>query len=72
MEANMEAVTLSPKYQIVIPHNVRESMNIKPGAKIQVIQYENRLELIPIRDPKSLRGFLRGIDTKVDREQDRV
>jgi hypothetical protein len=42
------------------------------GAKIQVIQYENRLELIPIRDPKSLRGFLRGIDTKVDREQDRV
>jgi len=68
----MKAVTVSPKYQIVIPRDVRESMGIQPGAKVQILQYENRIELIPLRSPKSLRGFLRGIDTDVDREQDRV
>jgi AbrB family looped-hinge helix DNA binding protein len=53
MEGNMKAVTVSPKYRIVIPRDVRKSMNIKPGAKIKVIRYENRLELIPIRDPNT-------------------
>jgi AbrB family looped-hinge helix DNA binding protein len=72
MEAVMKAVTVSPKFQIVIPRDLRETMNIKPGAKVQIIQYENRIELIPLKDPKSLRGYLRGMDTNIDREPDRL
>ena len=72
MEAVMKAVTVSPKFQIVIPRDLRETMNIKPGAKVQIIQYENRIELIPLKDPKSLRGYLRGLDTNIDREPDRL
>ena len=68
----MNAVTVSPKFQIVIPRDLRESMDIQPGTKVQILQYENRLELIPLKSPKSLRGFLKGIDTNVDRELDRV
>ncbi len=68
----MIAVTVSPKFQIVIPRDLRNSMDIQPGSKVQIFQYENRIELIPLRDPKSLRGFLKGIDTNIDRESDRV
>jgi AbrB family looped-hinge helix DNA binding protein len=67
----MTSVTVSSKYQVVIPREVREAMGIKPGARVQVLQYENRIELIPVRDPKSLRGFLKGIETDVSREEDR-
>jgi len=72
MEAIMKAVTISPKFQIVIPRELRKSMDIQPGAKVQILQYENRIELIPIKSPKSLRGLLKRIDTTVDRELDRV
>jgi AbrB family looped-hinge helix DNA binding protein len=68
MEIVMKQVTVSSKFQIVIPREVRESMDIQPGTRVQVLQYENRIELIPLRDPKSLRGFIKGIDTEVDRQ----
>lgn len=68
----MKAVTVSPKFQVVIPRDVRESLAIQPGTKVQILQYENRIELIPLKSPKSLRGFLKNIDTSMDREQDRV
>ena len=68
MEAIMGAVTISPKFQVVIPRELRKSMDIQPGAKVQILQYENRIELIPLKSPKSLRGFLKGIDTNVNRE----
>lgn len=68
----MKAVTVSSKFQVVIPREVRESMDLKPGTRVQVLQYENRIELIPIQEPQSLRGFIPGIDTEVDREGDRV
>jgi len=68
----METVTVSPKYQIVIPRRVREALGIKPGQKVQVIAYQNRIELMPVRSARSLRGFLKGIDTSVEREADRV
>ncbi|MDP2045008.1 MAG: AbrB/MazE/SpoVT family DNA-binding domain-containing protein [Deltaproteobacteria bacterium] len=68
----MKQVTVSSKFQVVIPREVRESMDIKPGTRVQVLQYENRIELIPLREPKSLRGFIKGIDTEVDRAEDRV
>jgi len=68
----MDTVTVSSKYQIVIPRNVRESMGIKPGEKVQVMQYEGRIELIPQRRLKDMRGFLKGIDTSMSRDKDRV
>jgi len=68
----MPTVTVSTKYQIVIPKKFRETLRIRPGQKIQVLQYEGRLEFIPIRPIKSLRGSLKGIDTNVERDADRV
>lgn len=68
----MKTVTVSPKYQMVIPRDIRKSMGIKPGVKFQVLQYENRIELIPVRTIKEMRGFLKGIDTTVERDRDRI
>jgi len=68
----MGIVTVSPKYQVVIPKDVREHLGLSPGQKIQVIAYGDRIEFIPIRPIKQLRGFLKGIDTQMDREGDRV
>jgi AbrB family looped-hinge helix DNA binding protein len=72
MEVLMKSVTVSPKYQVVIPREVRQSMEIKPGSKVQVVLYENRIELIPMKNLRRMRGFLKGIDTRVERESDRV
>jgi len=68
----MTAVTVSPKYQIVIPKDVRESMGIVSGQKVQILTYQNRIELIPIKPMKKLRGFLKGLNTSVTRDKDRV
>ena len=67
----MDLVTVSPKYQVVIPAKVRRSLGIKPGQKVQVIQFEGRIELIPVVPLKKAKGFLRGIDTEIKREADR-
>jgi AbrB family looped-hinge helix DNA binding protein len=72
MGAIMTAVTVSPKYQIVIPKEIRESMGIVSGQKVQIMSYQGRIELIPLKPMKEMRGFLKGIDTSVDREEDRV
>jgi AbrB family looped-hinge helix DNA binding protein len=68
----MTAVTVSPKFQIVIPKEIRESMGIVSGQKVQILTYQNRIELIPLRPMKSLKGFLKGMDTDVQRDSDRV
>ena len=68
----MKTVTVSPKYQVVIPRDVRETLSIKPGEKMQVINYANRIELVPVKKIKAMRGFLKGIGTTVVREKDRV
>lgn len=68
----MTAVTVSPKFQVVIPKEVRESMGIFSGQKIQVLTYQNRIELIPIKPMKKMKGFLKGIDTEVSRDKDRI
>ena len=68
----MQTVILSPKYQIVIPKAVREALHLRPGQKMQVIEYAGRIELIPERDIKELRGFLKGINTEFKREKDRI
>ena len=68
----MQTVTVSPKFQVVIPRAVRDSMQLRPGQKMQVIEYDGRIEMIPERDITELRGFLKGINTEVKREEDRV
>ena len=68
----MTTVTVSPKYQIVIPKEIRESMGIFSGQKIQIMSYQGRIELIPLRPMKEMKGFLEGIDTSVVREEDRI
>jgi AbrB family looped-hinge helix DNA binding protein len=68
----MQSVTVSPKYQVVIPKAVREALKLHPGQKMQIVEYAGRIELIPERDIKELRGFLKGINTHFKREEDRV
>ena len=68
----MENVITSPKYQVVIPRKVRESMKLIPGQKMQVIVYGDRLELVPQKNISAMRGFLKGINTDFEREDDRL
>jgi len=67
----MTTVTVSPKYQVVIPQEARAALGIQPGQKIQVLVYEGRVEFIPVKALKKMRGFLRGMDTTVARDKDR-
>jgi AbrB family looped-hinge helix DNA binding protein len=69
----MEAVTISPKYQVVIPKSVRRQLRLVPGQKVQVIAYGDRIEFIPLKPARELRGMLRGLDTTFERDRaDRV
>ncbi len=68
----MAAVTVSPKFQVVIPKEIRKRLGLVPGQKIQLVVYGDRIELIPVMPVKRMRGFLKGIDTRVPREGDRV
>ncbi len=67
----METVTVSPKFQVVIPLAVRRRMQLLPGAKLQVVEFNGELRLLPLKPPSTLRGIARGIDTSVPREPDR-
>lgn len=68
----METVTISPKFQVVIPKGIRERLKLRSGQKVQAILYDDRIELVPVRPVKAMRGFLKGIDTTVVREDDRL
>ena len=68
----MTAVTVSPKFQIVIPKEVRDALGIVSGQKIQMLTHQNRIELIPLKSMREMRGFLKGINTDVQRDKDRV
>lgn len=72
----METVTLSPKFQVVIPHSIRSALHLAPGDKMHVIGYGDRVEIIPSRPMKTMRGFLRRggkpADTTVPRDDDRL
>ncbi|WP_411279073.1 AbrB/MazE/SpoVT family DNA-binding domain-containing protein [Gemmatimonas sp.] len=68
----MAVVTVSPKFQVVIPREIRGALRLEPGQKVQVLQYQNRVEFIPVQSRRKMRGFLQGIDTTISRDEDRV
>ena len=68
----MQTVTVSPKYQVVIPKEIRDALQLRPGQKMRVIEYDGRIEMIPDRDISELRGFIKGINTDIGREKDRI
>lgn len=68
----MTTLTVSSKFQIVIPARMRESLGIRPGEKLHAIEYRGRIELIPVKSMKSARGSLKGIQSDVPRDVDRI
>ena len=68
----MHTVTVSPKYQVVIPKNIRKALKLRPGQKMKIVEYDGRIELIPDRHISELKGFLKGMNTDFEREEDRV
>lgn len=68
----MPKVTISPKFQVVIPREVRDSLRLQPGEQLQIFRYGDSIELVPVRPIRDMRGFLKGIDTHVDRDPDRL
>ena len=68
----MQTVRVSPKFQVVIPLAVREAMGLKAGQRVEVIRLDDRIELIPVRPMKKMRGFLPGLDSRVARDSDRA
>ena len=66
----MDTVTISPKFQVVIPKSIRERLKLIPGQKVQAIAYGERIEFIPIRPARELRGILRGLDTSFERDEE--
>ena len=68
----MEAVKISPKFQVVIPKKLRDALKLSPGQKMQMVVYGNRIEMIPLRNISEMKGFLKGIDTAAEREPDRL
>ncbi len=71
MRLVVDIVKISPKFQVVIPRAVRERLQLEPGQRVQALVYEDRIELIPVRPARALRGLLRGIDSTVARDRDR-
>jgi AbrB family looped-hinge helix DNA binding protein len=68
----MNVVTISPKFQVVIPREIRDHLELEPGQKVQALVFGNRIEFIPLKPAREMRGFLRGLDTTVHRDRDRL
>jgi AbrB family looped-hinge helix DNA binding protein len=68
----MDTATISSRYQVVIPQRIRKAMRLAPGQKMQVLLYGNRIELLPEQDIQTMRGFLKGINTDFNRDEDRL
>ena len=71
MVSTMQQVKVSPKFQVVIPKSVRESLGIRPGQRLQVMPYGDRIEFVPVRHIGEMRGFLAGMAPQFEREPDR-
>lgn len=68
----MTTVSISPNFQVVIPKSICDALQLKPGQKVQMIRREGQIVMIPVRPIESMRGFLDGVDTTIEREADRV
>ena len=68
----MQTVKVSPKYQVVIPKEIRKLPELRPGQEMRVFEYNGRIEYIPDPDVSEMRGFVKGIDTRFEREEDRL
>ena len=68
----MSTVTLSPNFEVLIPEDVRQALHLTPGEQLHVMPYDGRVEFIPVRSARSMRGFLQGMDTTIDRDEDRL
>jgi AbrB family looped-hinge helix DNA binding protein len=68
----METATISATFQVAIPESMRERLNLRPGQQVHLIPYENRIEFIPVRPIEEMRGFLRGMSTDFERDEDRA
>ena len=68
----MDTTTISSKFQIIIPLHVRQQMHLRPGQKIQMISYNNRIVLVPLKPIEEARGFIKGMDTSLEPEDDRL
>ena len=68
----METITLSPKFQVVIPKSIREALELRPSQKFSVVRDGARIQLVPLEPAKKMRGFLAGLDTTVPRDADRL
>jgi len=66
----MDTVTISSKFQMVIPRAIREKWNIEPGQKVRLIVFGNHLEVVPVRDIREARGFLKGMSSEIEREEE--
>ena len=66
----MNMVTVSPKYQVVIPRAIRDQLRIHPGEQMQVISFDDRIELVRVRPMRSMRGFLKGLNSHFEREKE--
>lgn len=63
----METVTLSPQFQVVIPQSICEALRVSVGEKLRVMHYAGKIVLIPVRPIQQMRGFLRGMDSTIER-----
>ena len=68
----MEKVTISPTFKVVIPRSVRQCLDLQPGQQLQVMVYDGRIELIPVKPARELRGFLQGMSTDLEREVEKL
>jgi len=68
----MTTVKISPKYQVVIPKEIREKLGLHPGQKLQIMEFGDRIEFLLLKNIKEARGYLKGIDTNIEREGDRI
>ena len=67
----MDVVTVSPKFQVVVPKRVRSAIGLKAGQKLMMLVVDGQVRLVPIRAAKALRGLLKGTGATFEREPDR-
>ena len=68
----METVVVSPQFHVLIPKLIRQACALRPGQRVRIVRYDHRIELIPLKSLNTRRGFLKGLDTTIEREADRV